>query len=181
MTLPATVSHAVQQTQEWLRELRDNGDLADENEAYSVLRSVLHQLRDRLTVEEAVDLGAQLPLIVRGIYFEGWEPRHVPEKVRTRQKFLDGVTMKLLPHRNPPEPAVRDVFALRIIAIPARSPTSLRSFPASSRSCGLKAQGASSKEAVEERQPVRNVSLTLRSLPHVGSPDVLRLPDFASD
>jgi uncharacterized protein (DUF2267 family) len=112
MTLPATVSHAVQQTQEWLRELRDNGDLADENEAYSVLRSVLHQLRDRLTVEEAVDLGAQLPLIVRGIYFEGWEPRHVPEKVRTRQKFLDGVTMKLLPHRNPPEPAVRDVFAL---------------------------------------------------------------------
>lgn len=112
MTLPATVSHAVQQTQEWLKELRDNGDLADVTEAYTVLRAVLHQLRDRLTVEEAVDLGAQLPLIVRGIYFEGWQPRHVPEKVRTKQKFLDAVTMKLLPHRNPPEPAVRDVFAL---------------------------------------------------------------------
>ena len=112
MTLPATVSHGVQQTQEWLKELRDNGNLADENEAYSVLRAVLHQLRDRLTVEEAVDLGAQLPLIVRGIYFEGWQPRHVPEKVRTRQKFLDGVRMKLLPRRNPAEPAVRDVFAL---------------------------------------------------------------------
>jgi uncharacterized protein (DUF2267 family) len=112
MTLPATVSHGVQQTQEWLKELRDNGNLADENEAYSVLRAVLHQLRDRLTVEEAVDLGAQLPLIVRGIYFEGWQPRHVPEKVRTRQKFLHGVTTKLLPHRNPPELAVRDVFAL---------------------------------------------------------------------
>lgn len=112
MTLPATVSHAVQQMQEWLKELRDNGDLADESEAYSVLRAVLHQLRDRLTVEEAVDLGAQLPLIVRGIYFEGWQPSHVPEKVRTKRKFLDGVTMKLLPHRNPPETAVRDVFAL---------------------------------------------------------------------
>jgi uncharacterized protein (DUF2267 family) len=72
----------------------------------------LHQLRDRLTVDEAVDLGAQLPLIVRGIYFEGWQPHHVPEKVRTKQKFLDGVTMKLLPHRNAPEAAVRDVFAL---------------------------------------------------------------------
>lgn len=112
MTLPTTVSHAVQQTQEWLKELRDNADLADESEAYSILRAVLHQLRDRLTVEEAVDLGAQLPLIVRGIYFEGWQPRHVPEKVRTKRKFLDGVTLKLLPHRNPPERAVRDVFAL---------------------------------------------------------------------
>ncbi|MFZ1103879.1 MAG: DUF2267 domain-containing protein [Hyphomicrobiaceae bacterium] len=102
----------MQQTQEWLKELRDNADLADESEAYSILRAVLHQLRDRLTVEEAVDLGAQLPLIVRGIYFEGWQPRHVPEKVRTKRKFLDGVTLKLLPHRNPPERAVRDVFAL---------------------------------------------------------------------
>ena len=112
MTVPDTISHALQQIQEWLKELRDNGDLANENEAYSVLRAVLHQLRDRLTVEEAADLGAQLPLIVRGIYFEGWRPDHVPEKVRTKRKFLDGVLLKLLPHRNPPEPAVRDVFAL---------------------------------------------------------------------
>jgi len=112
VTVPATISHAVQQIQEWLKELRDNGDLANENEAYIVLRAVLHQLRDRLTVEEAAHLGAQLPLIVRGIYFEGWRPGHVPEKVRTKRKFLDGVLLKLLPHRNPPEPAVRDVFAL---------------------------------------------------------------------
>jgi uncharacterized protein (DUF2267 family) len=112
VTVPDTISHALQQIQEWLKELRDNGDLANENEAYSVLRAVLHQLRDRLTVEEAADLGAQLPLIVRGIYFEGWQPGHVPEKVRTKRKFLDGVLLKLLPHRNPPEPAVRDVFAL---------------------------------------------------------------------
>jgi uncharacterized protein (DUF2267 family) len=112
MTVPATISHAVQQTQEWLKELRDNGDLANEAEAYSVLRAVLHQLRDRLTVQEAVDLGAQLPLIVRGIYYEGWRPSQMPEKVRTKQRFLDEVVMKLLPHPIAPEPAVRDVFAL---------------------------------------------------------------------
>jgi uncharacterized protein (DUF2267 family) len=112
MSIPTPISHAVQQMQEWLKELDVNGNFGDLHEAYAVLRAVLHQLRDRLTVEEAADLGAQLPLIVRGIYFEGWRPAHVPEKVRTRQKFLDGVIMKLLPHRIAPEPAVRDVFAL---------------------------------------------------------------------
>lgn len=112
MTLPATLSHAVQQTQEWLKELRDNGDLADEGTAYSVLRAVLHQLRDRLTPEEAVDLAAQLPLVVRGAYFEGWRPARTPEKVRTKKDFLDGVAAKLRPHKIPPEPAVRDVLAL---------------------------------------------------------------------
>jgi uncharacterized protein (DUF2267 family) len=112
MSVPAPISHAVQQIQEWLKELRDNGGLANEQEAYAVLRAVLHQLRDRLTVTEAVDLGAQLPIIVRGIYYEGWQPQHAPAKVRSKQGFLDQVTLKLLPHRIPPEPAVRDVFRL---------------------------------------------------------------------
>jgi uncharacterized protein (DUF2267 family) len=112
MTLPSTLSHAVQQTQLWLKELRDNGDLADEATAYSVLRAVLHQLRDRLTPEEAVDLAAQLPLIVRGVYFEGWRPGRTPEKVRTQREFLDGVAAKLRPHPVDPELAVRDVLAL---------------------------------------------------------------------
>ena len=112
MTLPATLSHALQQTQEWLKELRDNGDLADEGAALSVLRAVLHQLRDRLTPEEAVDLAAQLPLIVRGIYFEAWRPGRTPEKVRSKREFVDGVAAKLRPHTIPVEPAVRDVLSL---------------------------------------------------------------------
>jgi uncharacterized protein (DUF2267 family) len=112
MTVPATVAHAVQQTQVWLKELRDNADLADEATALSVLRAVLHQLRDRLSVEEAVDFAAQLPTLVRGIYYEGWRPARAPQKVRTKRKFLDQVTLKLLPHPIPPEPAVRNVFAL---------------------------------------------------------------------
>ena len=99
MTIPAPVSHAIQVLQEWLKELRDKGELADEGAAYSVLRSVLHQLRDRLTPEEAVDLGAQLPLIVRGLYFEGWRPHSVPRKIRSKQKFLDELSKEILPPR----------------------------------------------------------------------------------
>lgn len=112
MTLPTTLSHAVQQTQGWLKELREKGEFADGNAALSVLRAVLHQLRDRLTPEEAVDLAAQLPLIVRGVYFEGWRPGRTPEKVRSKQAFLKGVASKLRPHPTAPEAAVRHVFAL---------------------------------------------------------------------
>ena len=71
MTIPATISHAVQQLQEWLKALCDSGGYSNEAEALAVWRAVLHQLRDRLTPQEAVDLAAQLPLIVRGVYYEG--------------------------------------------------------------------------------------------------------------
>lgn len=112
MSVPTTITHAVQQTQEWLHALRDSGDYADETEALAVLRAVLHQLRDRLTPQEAVDLGAQLPLIVRGVYYEGWQPAKTPERIRSRDVFLEGVSGKLVPHRIGAEDATRDVLAL---------------------------------------------------------------------
>lgn len=113
MAIPATLAHAVQQGQEWLKELRSNADLADEAEAWSVLRAVLHQLRDRLTIDEAVQLSAQLPLIIRGVFFEGWKPRHMPDKsVHTREDFLEALAMRLRPHPLPPEPMARSVFIL---------------------------------------------------------------------
>jgi uncharacterized protein (DUF2267 family) len=112
MTVPHHVAHAVQQMQVWLKELRDNAGLVDETEAYSMLRVVLQALRDRLTAEEAVDLGAQLPLIVRGLYYDGWRPHRTSERLRTREQMFDDVTMRMLPNRLPPEPLVRSVFAL---------------------------------------------------------------------
>ncbi len=110
--MPAPVAHAVQMLQEWLKELKQTGELADEAAAYRVLRTVLHQLRDRLTLEEEVDLGAQLPLIVRGLYFEGWRSHAVQRKVRSKTTFLDELSENLLPHTYPVEWAVRRVFSL---------------------------------------------------------------------
>jgi uncharacterized protein (DUF2267 family) len=111
MSTPATLAHAVQQTNEWLKQIRDYADLADTDHAYSVLRAVLHQLRDRLTMPEVFDLAAQLPIIVRGAYFEAYRPGLEQPKVRSRQKFLDGVAARLQPHRIDSETAVRAVFA----------------------------------------------------------------------
>ncbi len=112
MAMSAPVAHAVETMQLWLKELRDRAELADEEAAHAVLRAVLHQLRDRLTVEEAVDLGAQLPVMVRGLYFEGWRPHKVPRKIRSRQAFLDELSDQLLPHTYPVDWAVSSVFDL---------------------------------------------------------------------
>lgn len=84
-------------TYEWLEELRDLAELRDEGQAYAVLRGVLHALRDRLTVDEAADLGAQMPMLVRGIYFEGWDPSATPRKERRRGAFLDSIRLNINP------------------------------------------------------------------------------------
>ena len=110
MTLPSTVAHAVQQTQIWLKELADTAGLADEAEALACLRAVLHELRDRLSLEEAVDLGAQLPTLLRGIYYEGFRPHHAHDTDRSAQHFLNAITMRLLPRR--PEPVAKAVLAI---------------------------------------------------------------------
>ncbi len=64
------------------------------NWSYAALRSVLHVLRDRLAIQEAVKLAAQLPLLVKGIYYEGWEPSTVPQKI-DKEEFIEGVRRQL--------------------------------------------------------------------------------------
>jgi uncharacterized protein (DUF2267 family) len=59
-------------------------------QAYAALRTVLHALRDRLTVEESADLAAQLPMLLRGVYVEGWKPSKVPLKM-DREEFLERI------------------------------------------------------------------------------------------
>jgi uncharacterized protein (DUF2267 family) len=62
------------------------------HEAYQALRGTLHALRDRLTVEEVAQLGAQLPMLVSGIYYEHWDPTGKPIKMRHKDEFLERVS-----------------------------------------------------------------------------------------
>ena len=50
-------------------------DWDDKHRAYRLLRATLHALRDRLTAHEAVQFGAQLPMFIRGFYYDGWHMR----------------------------------------------------------------------------------------------------------
>ena len=79
-------THAAEQAQEWVNELtRDLG--SSEQNAHRLLKSVLHTLRDWLTSEEMADLSAQLPTLIRGIYFEGWKP-DTPMWERKKSDFV---------------------------------------------------------------------------------------------
>lgn len=55
---------------------------------YRLLRSVLHTLRDSLQPDEMADLAAQLPLLVRGVYFEGWSPTGASTAERSEANFI---------------------------------------------------------------------------------------------
>ncbi|WP_180899834.1 DUF2267 domain-containing protein [Martelella soudanensis] len=80
-------TQAADQAQEWVNELAE--DLGwSERRAHRLLRSVLHALRDWLPEAEMADLAAQLPALVRGIYFEGWKPLETPVRDRRKEQFV---------------------------------------------------------------------------------------------
>lgn len=90
MTQVDVFQTTLQKTGAWLRDIRQLLDWDSEHRAYLALRAVLHTLRDRLPVNEAVHLGSQLPMLVRGFYYEGWTPVDKPLKF-TRDEFLTAV------------------------------------------------------------------------------------------
>ncbi len=51
----------------------------------------LHQIRDHLLVDEVAQLAAQLPLLIRGMFFEGWVPKNTPVKQRHLQDFISDI------------------------------------------------------------------------------------------
>ncbi len=84
---PALFARTVQDTERWLDSLIEQSDLETRSEAYGALRAVLHRLRDRMQPTEASHLAAQLPTLVRGIYYEAWNPTRAPQKVRDWESF----------------------------------------------------------------------------------------------
>ena len=107
----STFRSTIEATTEWLKEL--NAELQRDNpdQLFRMLRAVLTALRDRVTLEEATDLGAQLPLLIRGAYYEGWNPSKTPTRQRDLQSFLNRVAEGLVPATDgDPEQVTRAVF-----------------------------------------------------------------------
>jgi uncharacterized protein (DUF2267 family) len=88
---PSIIERSVEKAHIWLKELAEELGGKDRRYAYRALRSVLHSLRDRLPVEVAAKFAAQMPVLIRGIYYEDWDPSRTPVTVRDVEAFLEGV------------------------------------------------------------------------------------------
>ena len=101
----------LQKTHIWLKDLMQALGTEDRQRAYLALRATLHALRDRLTVEEVAQLGAQLPMLIRGFYYEGWDPTGKPLRVRHREQFLERILQEFRRDDDiDPEEVARAVF-----------------------------------------------------------------------
>ena len=102
----------LQTTNIWLNEIMD--DLGpDRQVAWKVLSTVLHKLRDRLPIGLAAHLGSQLPLLVRGVFYDQFEPAKLPVECDTHEEFAAEVAEWLSDIRPvDPDAAIRSVFGV---------------------------------------------------------------------
>lgn len=107
------VDKMVQSANIWIKDIMYELNLADPDHAYQVLRTTLQALRDRLPPTEAVHLGAQLPTLLRGTYYEGWKLSDKPLKIKTKEEFFNHISeLHNTPLAVENETAARAVFKL---------------------------------------------------------------------
>jgi uncharacterized protein (DUF2267 family) len=108
-----TIDHSPEVVAQWLNELAGMLDWAETGRTYLLLHTTLHAVRDWLNPNEAADLAAQLPILVRGIYYEGWNPSATPVHPRNLEDFIGRIEKAFAkePLEDPVE-AVSAVFAL---------------------------------------------------------------------
>lgn len=102
----------IQTTNIWLDELME--DLGpDRKVAWKVLSTVLHKLRDRMPIELAAHLGAELPLLIRGAYYDQFQPGKLPSRCKSLEEFC-GEVGEWLQDTRPVDPrlAVSTVFTV---------------------------------------------------------------------
>ncbi|MFB9905411.1 DUF2267 domain-containing protein [Allokutzneria oryzae] len=75
---PDPFSAAHQTAHDWLSTIAHHLGTEDRHYAFRVLRAWLHLVRDRLTVDSAAHFAAQLPELLRGVFYSGWAPSRVP-------------------------------------------------------------------------------------------------------
>ncbi len=132
-----TFDKTVQESNLWLKDLMERLSTLERHHAYSTLRAVLHALRDRIGPENAAHLGAQLPMLLRGLFYEGWDPTGKPTKERHQAAFLAHIAGEL-PRADASEVeqgvyAVLDVLSKRIdrgeaVKLAGMFPQELRKF-----------------------------------------------------
>ena len=107
-----TFDRSIHATNVWLKEISQELG-PDRRLAWRALGVVLRALRDRLPVEDAAHLAAQLPLLIRGAFYEQYRPAVQPEPMRSREEFVARVANGLEGGGKSvnPEKAIKAVFS----------------------------------------------------------------------
>ena len=87
-----------QKTMQWLREIDVELGWANRRTAYEALRGCLQIVRDHLAIDEMAHFGAQLPMLVRGVYYDGWHPSAAGLKAAHAEDFSQSMRDELLGH-----------------------------------------------------------------------------------
>src|SRR6266404_207994 len=85
----------LQRTNHWLKLMTVELETDSRRVAFGALRGALHAVRDRIGPENAVHLGAQMPMLLRGAYYEGWRPAETPTSERRLTDFINHVGSEL--------------------------------------------------------------------------------------
>jgi uncharacterized protein (DUF2267 family) len=122
----AVFDKTLHETNLWLKEVVEELGIDSREDGYAALKASLHALRDRIGPENAVHLGAQLPLLLRGVFYEGWHPAKTPTTERHLGAFLEHLRDRL-PARlaQEPELVARAVFSVMWRRIDAGEVTKL--------------------------------------------------------
>jgi len=119
MTTISDLNATVAAAEDWINDLMRHLGWQDRARVFLALLATLHALRDCLARDEAIYIGAQLPTLLRGLYYEGWHPSARPA-TKSRNAFLERIHDGV--HRDPgvdTEQVARAVFALLAARLPA--------------------------------------------------------------
>jgi uncharacterized protein (DUF2267 family) len=111
----ASLTREVVVVRQWVSDLMARLIWRERRPSYRALLAALHAFRDCLSKDDAIHLGVALPLLVRGLYFEGWRGARGPASARTRRGFLERLHEGVA--RDPgiePEQLARAFFALLV-------------------------------------------------------------------
>lgn len=124
---------AVRTAQQWLHTVARHLDTDDEHLAHRMLRAWLHTVRDSLGVNSTAHLGAQLPGVLRGEFFDGWVPEHTPRRADAADFANRFAHAALIDVAAAPATAVAVTQALRELFSPGQLDKVLATFPRSLR------------------------------------------------
>ena len=104
-------AQTLNKSEEWMHDIQCQLGTPNAESVYRATRGTLHALRDQLIPTEATDLAAQLPMLLRGLFFEGYRLTNAPDRIRSCDQFLQRIACELQPGADPgPQQAACAVF-----------------------------------------------------------------------